>query len=149
MRRGAGTVLLLAVLLTGGTGCSPLRPVVYPNEHYKQVGDAQAKRDIEACCQQADQFVKTGGRSEALARDAAVQGAKGGVFGGAVGAVGGAVTGSPGEGAAVGAATGATAGVLNSLFGGVFESHRSADPIYANYVNSCLAERGYQVIGWQ
>ncbi len=149
VRPGVRRRVLLVVLLAGGMGCSPLRPVLYPNEHFKQVGDAQSKQDIEACCQQAEQFVKSGGQGERAARDAAIQGAKGGAFGGAVGAVGGAVTGSAGQGAAVGAATGATAGFLNSLFGGVFESRRTPDPTYAAFVNQCLAERGYQVIGWQ
>jgi hypothetical protein len=148
MRPAIRTILLAAALLAG-TGCSPLRPVVYPNEHYQQVGEAQSQRDIEDCCQKADQFVKAGGAGERKARDAAVEGAKGGVFGGAVGAVGGAVTGNAGEGAAVGAATGATAGILNSLLGGVFQSRPEPDPTYANFVNQCLADRGYQVIGWQ
>lgn len=143
------TTFLLVVLFAGATGCSPLRPVLYPNAHFQQVGDAQAQRDIEYCCQQADQFGKSGGQGGRMARDATVQGVKGGAFGGAVGAVGGAVVGNAGEGAAVGAATGATAGVLNTLFGGVFEARRSQDPTYANFVNQCLADRGYQVIGWQ
>jgi outer membrane lipoprotein SlyB len=149
VRQGVRATLLLAMLLAGSTGCSPLRPVLYPNAHFRQVGDTQAQSDIEYCCQQADQFVKSGGQSGRMARDTAVQGAKGGAFGGAVGAAGGAVTGNAGEGAAVGAASGATAGVLNTLFGGIFETHRSPDPTYANFVNQCLTDRGYQVIGWQ
>ena len=139
----------LPLLVLGVTGCSPLRPVLYPNAHYREVGEATADNDVNDCMQQGDQFVKTGGQNAAMARDAAVEGAKGGVFGGAVGAVGGAIGGNPGEGAAVGAASGATAGVLNSLFGGVFQSHRSPDPIYGNFVDKCLADRGYEVLGWQ
>ena len=149
MKPGPRTTLLLAAWLTGITGCAPLRPTLYPNAHLQQVGQAQAQHDIEDCRQKADQFVKSSGQGGRAARDVAVEGAKGGVFGGAVGAVGGAVTGSPGEGAAVGAATGATAGILNTLLGGVFESRPSPDPTYANFVNQCLADRGYQVIGWQ
>jgi len=149
MRQYVLAELLFVVLLAATTGCSPLRPVLYPNAHLQQVGEAQAQRDVEYCCQQGEQFVKSGGEGERMARDAAVQGAKGGAFGGAVGAVGGAVAGNPGEGAAVGASTGATAGILNTLFGGVFDARRSPDPTYANFVNQCLAERGYQVIGWR
>jgi hypothetical protein len=143
------TILTLFLVLLGVTGCTPLRPVVYPNAHYQEVGEAAAQADINDCMQRGDQFVKTGGEASVKARDAAVEGAKGAVFGGAVGAVGGAIGGNPGEAAAVGAAGGATAGVVNSLFGGVFQSHRSPDPIYGGFVNQCLAERGYQVLGWQ
>lgn len=75
--------LLFVVSLAATTGCSPLRPVLYPNAHLQQVGEAQAQRDVEYCCQQGEQFVKSGGEGERMARDAAVQGAKGGAFGGA------------------------------------------------------------------
>jgi hypothetical protein len=131
------------------TGCSPLRPVFYPNMHYQQVGQAVAERDADDCMQRAEQFVKSGGQQGAMARDAAVETTKGAAFGGAVGAVGGAIGGNAAEGAAVGAATGATAGLLNTLFGGVFRGRREPDPTYANFVNQCLSERGYQLIGWQ
>jgi outer membrane lipoprotein SlyB len=148
MTRTFSRVLPLAILLGGVAGCSPLRPVLYPNPHYQEVGEAAAQHDVEDCCTRAEQFVKSGGQRGNMARDAAVEGAKGGAFGAGVGAVGGAITGNAGQGAAVGAATGATAGVLNTLFGGVFESRRTPDPTYANFVNQCLSDRGYQVIGW-
>ena len=68
-------------------------------------------------------------------------------MGAATGAVGGAIAGNPGEGAAIGAASGATAGLLS----GVFDSWsaREVDPVYANFVDRCLRDRGYEPIGWK
>ena len=147
MARKTG-VMLMAVLLMTMLGCA-LKPVLYPNAKYQEVGEAAAQSDADDCMQRAEEFVKSGGQNKAIARDAAVETTKGAAFGGAVGAVGGAIYGNAGEGAAVGAATGATASLLNTLFGGVFQSRREPDPTYANFVNQCLADRGYQVIGWQ
>jgi hypothetical protein len=42
-------------------GCSTLRPVLYPNEHYTTVGDAVAQADIDACMTRAKEYVKAGG----------------------------------------------------------------------------------------
>jgi OmpA family protein len=125
-------------------GCSSRRPVLYPNEALQQAGPDGADRAIGECMELADGYVKGGagsGQAGRTAKDAAV----GGGVGAAAGAVGGAIWGSPGMGAASGAAAGVTAGVINSLFNG------SGGPsaTYQNYVNTCLAERGYRVIGWE
>ena len=65
--------------------------------------------------------------------------------GAAIGAVAGAVSGGgAGTGAAIGAATGATAGVVHGAATSVEPS-----PIYKGFVDRCLRERGYEVIGWQ
>ena len=58
----------------------------------------------------------------------------------------GAIYGSAGQGAAAGAAGGATAGLLSRLFRG---GSSSPDPVYANFVNRCLQEKGYEPIGWK
>ncbi len=140
---------ILWVTLAGAVaGCSPMRPRLYPNDQYNSAGPAAAEAAVDECMRRAEEFVKSGGQTEAKARDAASQTAKGAVFGGAVGAVGGAIGGNAGAGAATGAATGATAGFLNSLFGGVFQP-RQPDPTYANFVDRCLREKGYEPIGWQ
>lgn len=116
------------------------RPVLYPNAKLQQVGKAQAEQDIEACRKRADDWVEsTAGKD--IAKGAAV----GGAAGAAVGAVGGAVSGrGAGTGAAVGAATGATAGAVH----GAAKQTRPS-PVYKQYVNRCLKERGYDVLGWQ
>ena len=68
----------------------------------------------------------------------------GGGIGAASGVVGGAIFRSPRTGAAVGAASGATA----SLFGSLLRP-RVPNATYQTYVNTCLSERGYLVVGWQ
>ena len=146
--RGAritSSVLLASLLVAAG--CAAKRPMLYPNEQYNRVGQAAAERDIADCMQRADQYVKTGGHSADTARQVGTNTAVGAGVGAASGAVGGAIGGNAGEGAAVGAATGATAGLLSGLFG-ASQSH-GPDPVYANFVDRCLRERGYDPIGWQ
>jgi hypothetical protein len=59
--------------------------------------------------------------------------------------VGGAIGGNPGRGAAIGAASGATASLLYALLG--LDRWRPGDA-YVAFVNQCLSERGYLVMGW-
>lgn len=139
---------ILVLALVVASGCSAARPILYPNEHYNQVGDATAQRDIDECMTRAREFAKGGSPAEAKARDAAKSAGYGAVSGAAVGAVGGAIGGNVGEGAAVGAATGATAGLVHSIFGGFF-GPEGPDPVEGAYVDRCLREKGYDPIGWR
>jgi len=142
----SGKMWIVAAAVVVG-GCAAPRPVLYPNEHYNQVGDATAQRDIDDCIEKANAYVSSGGASAQKAKHVATNTAVGGGTGAAIGAVGGAVTGNAGEGAAVGAATGATAGLLSGLWGA---SQGSApDPVFANFVDHCLRDRGYDPIGWK
>ncbi len=134
------------VLLAMGTlaGCaSGPKPVLYPNERLKAVGQAQADQDIAECREMAANAGASEGSGKA--RQAAGNTAAGGALGGATGAVGGAILGAPGTGAAVGAATGATAGLLRSMFSG----GGGPSPAYRNFVDQCLRERGYDPVGWE
>ncbi len=130
---------LLVVVVTAA--CSP-KPILYPNAHYKEVGEATAEQDIEECKDMA----KDAGAKPSQGKTGQVAGgtAAGGAVGSAAGAVGGAVVGSPGRGAMVGAAGGATAGLLRSLF-------RKSPPsnAYKQFVQRCLTERGYEPVGWE
>lgn len=137
MRRWAVCVLVVAAL----AGCARTQqPVLYPNAKLQQVGKAQADRDIEECRTLAGNYVQsTAGKD--IGKGTAV-GAAGGA---AVGAVAGAVSGrGAGFGAAVGAATGATAGLVHGA-----AKQTEPSPVYKQYVNRCLHERGYDVLGWQ
>jgi len=139
--------LLLVSLALVVTGCAARRPVLYPNEQLNKVGDATAQRDVDDCLSRADQYVKSGGQTTQAARQVGGRTAVGAGVGAASGAVGGAIAGNPGEGAAIGAASGATAGLLS----GIFDSwgSKEVDPVYANFVDRCLRERGYEPIGWK
>lgn len=111
------------------------KPQLYPNEKYKEVGKKSAQKDVEQCMADAKEYVKSG-KGKNIAKGAG----GGAAIGAAIGAVGGLFTGDLGgglvRGGAVGAAAGGTAGAL------------SPDEIKRNYVNQCLAEKGYQVLGW-
>lgn len=137
------TFVFLPVLgLAALAACSSPKPVLYPNAQLNSVGKAQADRDIEAC----EEFAKNNGVSSGdgktgeVAKSTAV-GAGGGA---AVGAVAGAVSGGgAGTGAAIGGATGATAGLIH---GALKDSGPNAT--YRNFVNRCLKDKGYDVVGW-
>lgn len=133
----------LVMVVTLALGCSHSQsPVLYPNAKLETAGKAQADADISHCRQRADEYVSSGA---ATAKEVGKDTAVGGAGGAAVGAVAGAVSGGgAGRGAAIGAATGATAGAVH---GAVKSSGPS--PIYKNFVDRCLREKGYEVIGWQ
>ena len=132
----ARLVLLALALLV--FGCAT-RPIVYPNEKLRQTGQVDLDADIDACTAEAKAYLKTG-RGKEIAKSTA----EGAVVGGATGAAVGAVVSSAGRGAGAGAAGGAagafTHGILRS---------RDPDPVEKAYVNRCLAERGYEVLGWR
>jgi outer membrane lipoprotein SlyB len=131
--------LLLVVSILLLTGCGATGPVLYPNEHLKKVGEAQAHKDVAECEVLADQYVKSDAGIEA-AKSTAIGGAGGAVVGGAVGAV----TGSLGRGIGVGAAAGAASGLVHGII-----KASEPSPIFKNFMVRCLQERGYEVIGWQ
>ena len=137
-----GKVLLMIGLLALAGCAAAARPVLYPNAHLNDVGQAQADADIAACRQLAASAGASGGAGQG--EQAARSGVIGGAIGGATGAAGGAILGRPGTGAAVGAATGATAGFMRSLF-------RRSEPsqAYRGFVDRCLRERGYDSVGWE
>ena len=119
---------------------STVEPVLYPNDHYKQVGETQAQKDVDACKQEAAKHGAGGSQLADTAKDTAI----GAAAGGAIGAVGGAVTGgSAGTGAIVGAAIGGTAALIQSAL-----KRSGPDPTFKAHVSKCLKDRGYDVIGW-
>lgn len=134
-------MLLILALALAIEGCASTRPVLYPNEHLKTVGQGSAERDIAECMELAE---SSGADSnDGSAGEAATTTAGGAAIGAASGAVGGAIVGAAGSGAAIGAASGATAGLLHWIF-----SKPKRSPVFENFVNKCLEERGYQPIGW-
>ncbi len=131
-------VLIITICLVVA-GCSAKRPVLYPNTHLNKVGQAQAQRDIEECWRMADAYV-TSEPGKEVAKDAA----KAGVIGAATGAATSAVWGHAGRGAAAGAAGGIAAGATHGIF-----RTRDPSPVFKNFVDRCLREKGNEPIGWQ
>lgn len=112
------------------------RPQFYPNEKYQEVGKEGADRDVEECNQLADQYMESG-KGKQIAKSAG----SGAVIGAAAGAVAGLFTGNVGRsavfGGAVGGAGGAAAGAM------------SPDEVRRNFMNQCLSDKGYKVMGWK
>lgn len=134
-------VLSLAVSVTAGCSSASKRPVLYPNAHLNQVGGHVAQQDIDACMQLALTSGVNETKDGEVGRKAASSAAIGSAGAGAWTLVRG---GSVGENMAAGAAAGAATGAVR---GGIQSTEQS--PIFKNFVNRCLSEKGYSVIGWQ
>ncbi len=135
---------MFAGLVLGGwlAGCAsaPPKPVLYPNNHMQSVGQAQANQDIAAC----KQLAHSSGVAENKDGEVGKKAVGGAAVGGAAAGAWGLVRGDAGQRALAGAAAGAAAGTVR---GGMQATETS--PIFKNFVNRCLRERGYEVIGWQ
>ena len=118
-------------------GCAT-RPIVYPNDKLRRTEGQTLEADIDACMAEARQYLETG-RTKQVAKDTA----EGAVVGGAVGAATGAVLGE-GRGAGAGAAGGAAGAFTRSIL-----RSRDPDPVEKAYVNRCLNQKGYDVLGWR
>lgn len=116
------------------TACAS-RPQLYPNSKLKSVGDEVAKEDVDKCIADADKYLKSS-KGKNMAKGAGA----GAAIGAAMGAVGGMFTGNLGAGLMRGGAIGAAGG---GVAGGL-----SPDQIKHRFVNQCLADKGYQVLGW-
>lgn len=134
------TRITVVPLLAALAACG-MKPVVYNDQHYQQVGAEQAKEDTDQCMAQAKTGVGTG---PADVRGAATGAGVGAVAGAAGGAAGGAIWGNAGRGAASGAVAGLVGGLLYSVI-----RKKEPDPVYKNYVDNCLEQRGYDVAGWR
>jgi hypothetical protein len=134
------TVILLLAAAALASACAEARPVFYPNAHYTQVGEQAAQADLDACIQFANESKASGDKGTEVAKSTA----GGAAVGGAVGAATGAVLGNFGRGLGAGAAGGAAGGLVTGLF-----KASEPDPVFKSFVDRCLREKGYDVIGWR
>lgn len=143
----ASAVLLSAIILAGcaATGASSpsARPVFYPNPTLNRVGNAQAQQDADQCMASASSAGLTPEEKDnAVARGAA----KGAAVGGVAAAVGALVTGRNTERVLERGATGAAVGGSAGAVAGAFHNKPSAT--FRQYVQQCLRDKGYNIIGW-
>ena len=142
MRHGFFIGLLFVV------ACASQRPVLYPNEQYKRLGSTAAEREIDDCMRQADEYVSSEGRVGSAVQGATTGAASSATIGAAAGAAGGAIVGRAGTSAAIGAAGGGAAGATRGLISGL-SGGQNISPVYKNFVNRCLRDKGYDPIGWR
>jgi uncharacterized membrane protein len=125
-------ILLVAVLFL--VSCAS-KPQLYPNQKLDSVTKEQADNDIKDCTEKADQFAKSSKGKQIL------KGAGGGsVIGAVTGAAFGLFTGNVVRGATQGAVVGGAAGAAGGAI--------TPDQLKHRFVEQCLANKGYQVIGW-
>ncbi len=133
-------IFLLVNVLFLFVGCASQRPILYPNNQYNTVGKTVSKQDIDDCMK----FASASGVNTQPIKKVAGRSALGTASGAAVGSATGAVTGSAGRGAAAGAAGGLAGGFMWGLF-----NAKEVDPVQKNFVEECLRQKGYKVIGWK
>lgn len=128
---------------TTGAASPAARPVFYPNAKLNSVGQAVAHADADSCMSAASAAGLTPDeRNNAVTHDAA----RGAALGGVAGTVSGLVTGRSlqsaiGSGVA-GAAVGGAVGGVNGAF------RNTPSQTYRHFVQRCLKDKGYDVIGW-
>ena len=140
------SIFMLGIFILGLTACSTTRPILYPNAHYKTVGQQAAEQDIAACRQLAEEAGAQEGNTSQVG-NVATSTAMGAGMGAASGAVGGAISGAAGTGSLIGAASVAALGLIRGLFG--LARPAQPDQAYVNFVYRCLQDKGYEVTGWQ
>ena len=128
-------VASLAIVLTG---CASQQPVVYPNDNGGS-GEASVQAAIDECIDLAD----TNGADDRNVNDVAARTARNTAIGAGTGAVVGAIRGRAGRGAAIGAATTGVGTLLRSAF-----KSSKPDATHRRFVNQCLKNKGYKVVGW-
>lgn len=132
--RAAFPVVLLAL-----AACAP-RPVLYRDPGYEERGGKEA---ADAAVKECRAIAKAEVGKLNL-KPVAGRSAWGAATGAAMGAVTGLITGDLGKAAASGAAIGGIGGAGQ----GAYEASRP-DQVERAYVDRCLAERGWNVVGWR
>ena len=141
----------IAALVLGLAGCASTsadsasaRPVLYPNATLSRVGEAQGRMEVNACLSRAQASgLSPSQNTNAVGRRAG----EGAATAGVASVVGALITGRGSEGVlragAAGAAIGGSAGAVS----GAFHNDRP-NGVYRNFVQRCLSEKGFDVIGW-
>ncbi|TAJ52609.1 MAG: hypothetical protein EPN60_07310 [Nevskiaceae bacterium] len=129
---------LMAVVLT--LGACVAKPVFYPNAKYQATGAGGAQAAVAHC----EQLAKSSGASGPSVGAGALGGAAGGAAAGAVvGLAVGSVFGEPSKGAEAGAARGGAGGLIRGA------ARKKPDEITRRFIERCVSEQGYEVIGWR
>lgn len=141
----ATMVMVLSGCASTNESATLAQPVLYPNATLNRVGAPQGQLEVNACkARAAASGLQPVEQTQAVSRRAGEAAATTGV----ASAVGALLTGRGGEGAlragAVGAAVGGSAGAVS----GSFHADRPNN-IYRQFVQRCLSEKGFEVIGWQ
>lgn len=140
----AAAVVILGGCAAGGPNNASATPVLYPNATLNRVGEARGRQEVNACMSRAQ---AAGLAPMQSGNEVGRRAGEGAAVGGVASAVGALITGRGGEGllraGAAGAAVGGSAGAVSGAF-----HNDKPNGVYRNYVQRCLSERGFEVIGW-
>jgi hypothetical protein len=136
--------VVLFVVASFLAACAGPQPQLRSTKQLQLYGRDKARQEVAVCQRKVEATgVGAGVHQTGNAATGAVLGV---TLGGAVGASAGVIGGFPGI--AIGAASGAGLGLVIGLLGGTFKP-LVPDPPYAEAVEKCLKEKGYEVNGWE
>jgi outer membrane lipoprotein SlyB len=139
----AATGLLLAACASTGPDSAAAIPVLYPNDKLTSVGDEQAQVEVAACRSRA---VASGLGPSQKSNEVSRRAGEGGATAGVAAAVGAFITGRSNDalrGAASGGVIGGAAGAVSGSF-----NNDKPNSVYRTFVQRCLTDKGFDVIGW-
>lgn len=138
------TLALLSACAASGPNSASARPVLYPNATLNRVGEARGQQEANACLSRA---VAAGLTPEQNSNEVGHRAGEAAATAGVASAVGALITGRGGDGVlragVAGAAVGGSAGAVS----GAFHNDRP-NSTYRKFVQRCLSEKGFEVIGW-
>ncbi len=140
----AMAALGLAGCASSGAGSASARPVLYPNATLNRVGDAQGRMEVNACLSRAQ---ASGLNPSQSSNEVGRRAGEGAAVGGVASAIGALITGRGGEGLLRAGATGAAVGGSAGAVSGAFHNDKP-NGVYRSFVQRCLSEKGFDVIGW-
>ncbi|MDQ3059241.1 MAG: glycine zipper family protein [Pseudomonadota bacterium] len=139
----ASALLVLSACASSGAGGASARPVLYPNATLSRIGTAQGQAQVNACMARA----QASGLAPTLAtNEVGRRAGEGAAVAGVASAIGALITGRGSDvlrAGATGAAVGGSAGAVSGAF-----HNGKPNAVYRNFVQRCLGEQGFDVIGW-
>lgn len=134
-------VAFLLFLVPALAWADSLKPILYPNEHLKEMGIKRAQADIEECMRMAQEYGVNPEIDDEIAREAVQDAAVAAVAGATIAAI---LGGNPGESAAISAV-----GASISTYSRGNLQRNAPGWVFRRFVERCLLEKGYETIGWQ
>ena len=137
-----GFAVLSGCAATGPNSPSA-QPVLYPNATLNRVGVAQGQVEASGCMSRA---VQAGLTPDQKSNEVGRRAGEGAAIAGVASAVGALITGRGSDvlrAGASGAAIGGSAGAVSGAF-----HNDKPNATYRQFVQRCLSEKGFDVIGW-
>jgi ABC-type dipeptide/oligopeptide/nickel transport system permease subunit len=136
-------ILLILLLIFYSFSCS-YRPIFDQNEKYLNAGEKKAQNDFEICKKSAEKYLNQY-KAERAAKEAGRKAAIGGIIGATTSLIFGKGIKSTLVGTLIGVGAGASIGAI----GVIGEDKIKPDEMKQRYVSSCLAQKGYSIMGWK